>query len=427
MQHDFPAWREHPTIGSVHPMTRTNSITPLNQEDEPLTMRCSRCRTRPTLPLLASFCALVLLAVSTLTGCGNSPEKARKELAALGKDYTPEAFVKAAYDGDVVAVKLFLGAGMLVNAKAEGGPMAILSASLKGHTEVIKLLLANGADVNSTDANGIPALTFSIHSGKIEAFKLLLERGPDLNPLPPKGLTPLMTAASEGRTDMMDLLLAKGASINATNLAGGTAFIVAATEGRTNSVALLLDKKAQWWVQDKSGMTGSDYAILRWARSDENSRGIILDSVFNFDALTVQFTNSRNPMLELLRKADVNFMTPWFLENYAASTELRMVDTAYGDRQAGTLDFSRTQAVLKSATGFLEAQRISDANAAWFGERVSRRVLGNLETVLFSKTPLGFDPDDKQEVGKRVAAAYRKMVKGVPEKFLKHLPPDEAK
>lgn len=369
----------------------------------------------------------VLLCVLTLASCGNSPEKARKELAALGKDYTPEAFVKAAYDGDVVAVKLFLGAGMSVNAKAEGGAMAILSASLKGHNEVIKLLLANGADVNSTDANGISALILSIHSGNVEAFKTLLESGPDPNRSPVKGLTPLMTAASEGQTDMMELLLAKGASLNATNLAGSTAFMVAVSDGRTNSAALLLGKNAHWWVQDKSGMTGSDYAILRWARSDENSRGIILDSVFNFDALTVQFTNSRNPMLELLRKADVNFMTPWFLENYAASTELRMVDTGYSDRQAGTLDFPRTQAVLKSATGFLESQRISDGNAAWFGQRVSRRVLGNLETVLFSKTPLGFDPDDKKEVEKRVAAAYRKMAEGVPEKYLKHLPREDGK
>jgi len=52
--------------------------------------------------------ALLLL----LTGCQQSPEQARKELAELGVEFSPSVFHESAENGDVVVVELFLTAGM---------------------------------------------------------------------------------------------------------------------------------------------------------------------------------------------------------------------------------------------------------------------------------------------------------------------------
>ena len=51
--------------------------------------------------------SLVFVLVFALAGCGDRREKARRELAALGKDYSADVFTKSAFDGDIVAVKLF--------------------------------------------------------------------------------------------------------------------------------------------------------------------------------------------------------------------------------------------------------------------------------------------------------------------------------
>jgi ankyrin repeat protein len=86
-------------------------------------------------PLL---CLLGLVAL--LVGCGSSPESARKNLAKLGKDFTPATFTECVGNGDKEAVRLFLAAGMDVNTPGDGGITALAAAAMKGNTELVRTL-----------------------------------------------------------------------------------------------------------------------------------------------------------------------------------------------------------------------------------------------------------------------------------------------
>ena len=61
---------------------------------------------------------------------------------------------KAAYDGNIEAVKQHLAAGTDVNAKDKDGDTPLSYAALLGHKELAELLVANGANVNVKVASG---------------------------------------------------------------------------------------------------------------------------------------------------------------------------------------------------------------------------------------------------------------------------------
>jgi hypothetical protein len=90
---------------------------------------------------------------------------------------------RAAFDGNIEAVKQYLAAGTDVNAKDEGRGNAtpLHLATVSGHKEIVALLIAEGADVNA----------------KIEAGKL-------------KGQTPLDLAVKYKQTEIADLLRKHG-------------------------------------------------------------------------------------------------------------------------------------------------------------------------------------------------------------------------
>jgi ankyrin repeat protein len=103
---------------------------------------------------------LTTIAAVVLVGCGN-PEADR-------------ALLKAAQDGNIVAVKKHLAAGADVNAKGwfkltlhivEGGNLnkktytdwtPLHWAAYRDHKEIVELLIAEGADVNAKDAGTTP-------------------------------------------------------------------------------------------------------------------------------------------------------------------------------------------------------------------------------------------------------------------------------
>jgi ankyrin repeat protein len=103
---------------------------------------------------------ITTIAAVVLVGCGN-PEADR-------------ALLKAAQDGNIVAVKKHLAAGADVNAKGwfkltlhivEGGNLnkktytdwtPLHWAAYRDHKEIVELLIAEGADVNAKDAGTTP-------------------------------------------------------------------------------------------------------------------------------------------------------------------------------------------------------------------------------------------------------------------------------
>ena len=94
--------------------------------------------------------------------------EARKELKQMGVEYTESQFATSAGTGDMGAVKLFLAAGMDVNAGA--GAALGLSAG-RGQVEMVKFLLSKGAKPTSN------SLQFARTRGHKDIETLLIDAG----------------------------------------------------------------------------------------------------------------------------------------------------------------------------------------------------------------------------------------------------------
>src|SRR4051812_4228117 len=92
---------------------------------------------RPLLLLFAAYAMCALLAAAPSIAA--DAVQARKEIKAMGIEYTEPEFAKTAGNGDMVAVQLFMDAGMDVNA---GGGAALGLASGRGQTKMVQYLLA---------------------------------------------------------------------------------------------------------------------------------------------------------------------------------------------------------------------------------------------------------------------------------------------
>jgi len=108
-----------------------------------------------------------------------SPEEARIELSKLSLAYSTDVFVERAAKNDLAAVKLFLAAGMDVNAKNGEDDTALTRASEEGNTAVVRTLLDAKANVDERDHDGQPALCGAAYNGRIDVVKLLLKYDTD--------------------------------------------------------------------------------------------------------------------------------------------------------------------------------------------------------------------------------------------------------
>lgn len=94
--------------------------------------------------------------------------QARKDIAAMGLEYNGQSFAKAAGNGDMTAVQLFLDAGMDIN---EGGAAALGLAAGRGKTAMVKFLLSKGAMPTAS------ALQYARTRGYPDIEKILLDAG----------------------------------------------------------------------------------------------------------------------------------------------------------------------------------------------------------------------------------------------------------
>ncbi len=141
-------------------------------------------------------------------------------LGKLGYEYTDEMFRHAVADGNLEAVRLFLGLGTSPNTEAKGGghPM-VLAASLcagegeKGNrSDILLALVAAGGDVKAKDENGSTPLLWAVQTGcRADVIRALLKAGADPNARAKGGATPLMFAELFGRTEIAKILREAGA------------------------------------------------------------------------------------------------------------------------------------------------------------------------------------------------------------------------
>jgi ankyrin repeat protein len=106
---------------------------------------------------------LTTIAAVVLVGCG--PSEADR------------ALVKAAGDGNIVAVKYHSAAGVDVNAPDVIKRTPLDHAASEGHKEIVELLIDKGADVNAMNNDGDTPLDFAIKFKNTETTELLHKHG----------------------------------------------------------------------------------------------------------------------------------------------------------------------------------------------------------------------------------------------------------
>ena len=135
---------------------------------------------------IAVFVSLGMLLIYAMTGVirdaqAESAEDAKKALEEKGIEYRASVLGKHVKEGDEEVVKLFLAAGMNVNATVDFGLSSLMWAAFEGQTEVAKILLEHGADIDKQEELwGLTALMLGVTRGNADVVRLLLEHGADI-------------------------------------------------------------------------------------------------------------------------------------------------------------------------------------------------------------------------------------------------------
>jgi hypothetical protein len=121
------------------------------------------------------------------------------------------AFVKAAYKGHIVIVRVLISAGANVNCVSESGETVLMIASDKPHagerhTEIVQALIDAGANVNCVSESGDTALEVAAHWGNILMVEALIRAGADINLQDNGGNTALMEARNCNHPEIVTLL-----------------------------------------------------------------------------------------------------------------------------------------------------------------------------------------------------------------------------
>lgn len=130
----------------------------------------NRKRTGKRVTNAASLIAAGAIALQLTIGgaMAADPAQARKDLKAMGVEYTEQDFAKVAGNGDMTAVNLFIDAGMDVNS---GGGAAIGLAAGRGQAKMVRHLLTKGAKPTSS------SVQFARTRGHKDIEKLLKDAG----------------------------------------------------------------------------------------------------------------------------------------------------------------------------------------------------------------------------------------------------------
>ena len=175
-----------------------------------------------------------------------SREAARDRLGLLQVAYSADSFVKQAGEGDTIAIKTFLAAGMNINARNEKGFTALIKATEMGHTETVQSLLAAGADPNLDNFEShYSALMMAAYKGDVPTMKVLIAGGADVNlQFRPNEDNALFAAATYGQRDAVAFLLDNKASIDAKSPSRGTPLVASACQGKFDTARLLVERGA---------------------------------------------------------------------------------------------------------------------------------------------------------------------------------------
>ncbi len=157
----------------------------------------------------------------------------------------PDDPIRAAYRGDVAAVKRFLDDGFPANAGNEVGYTALMGAARGASLEVIQLILSRGGRAALADKRGYTALHWAVaqppanSTNQLNCVRMLIDAGADSNGRNEDGITPLMNAAWFGCGDSVKELLRRGADSTIRDSKGRSARDLAIERGHKDMEDIL--------------------------------------------------------------------------------------------------------------------------------------------------------------------------------------------
>ncbi len=190
------------------------------------------------------ICFVVLLAMLALPACTKPADNALKRLTRAGQSLTPDDFVKAAGQGDVELVGVFLQAGMNRNAKDARGYTALIQASENGRKDVVRALLQEGVKTDLTTTEGNTAVIAAAGNDQADCVRLLIEANADVNLKNGKNWTALMKAVYQGYQKTTDVMLKTSRDALQKDDQLARALMVAALLGHNEIARSLLDAGA---------------------------------------------------------------------------------------------------------------------------------------------------------------------------------------
>lgn len=179
--------------------------------------------------------------------------------------------VKAAAEGDRVAVEAKLAQGVDVNSKDADGRTALSWAAGNGHEKVVQVVmkyLGNRIVVDSCDSYGRTPLLWAARNGHDDVAETLLRKGEyrvDINAQDHNGLSPLLQAVKHGHSTVVQHLLDRTSiDLNITDALGQTALHYAARSNHSVILKALLAHRYQEVsvdARDRGGITPLEKAV----------------------------------------------------------------------------------------------------------------------------------------------------------------------
>ena len=234
------------------------------------------------------FISLGIIAASLfLISCEGRKEKATQELETSGYQTTPADFLRAAENGDVRALELFIQQDMDLSCKDDNGWTALHLAARGKRQESVALLLDAGMDIESPGPDGTTPLMLAAREGNSSMVRYLLKQGAkaelkdqknqsalilaveaghracveEIAPYSRNQLdTALLYAASQGKHQVIETLTSFGASVYVRHEGGMTPLMLAAQKGHADTVASLLESGANRYAVNEHGWTAAQVA-----------------------------------------------------------------------------------------------------------------------------------------------------------------------
>ena len=222
-----------------------------------------------------------------LLKAGKNPKEV---LVGSGIEFTADEFVKAAKEGRINVVRLFIDAGMDINTQDKLQLRALTTAAFHGHYDIVKYLVEKGADLSVINYGGNNALIEAARSNNTAMAILLIELGVEINALDNQGHTVLYSAeTAEMATLLLDngadiyitsdyqgplnalvhdnnvavarVFIENGAPINAKDKFGSTSLNEAARRKKIEMARLLIEHGAELDTKNDWGVSGLEYAL----------------------------------------------------------------------------------------------------------------------------------------------------------------------